>query len=103
MKKAGYLATKYLIELGHKRIGFITGPITSAWFLPRFKGYQKALRKARIPLDWNLMKETNGADKNQDELVMEELFSLPDPPAAIFAANDYRALHILDYCRKHNL
>ncbi len=48
-------AMEYLIELGHRRIGFISGraDLTSAW--RRYQGYQDGLAKAGIPLDPDLV------------------------------------------------
>ena len=36
-------------------------------------------------------------------MALKELLSLPSPPTAIFAGNDYRAMHLLEYCRENNL
>ena len=53
--KGGYLATKRLLELGHRRILILTGPdyISSAY--ERFMGYKKALAEYKVPLDQNLV------------------------------------------------
>jgi len=45
----GYLATKHLIDLGHKQIGFINGPSYIESINQRFLGYQRALSEANIP------------------------------------------------------
>ncbi|MCD6220627.1 GntR family transcriptional regulator [bacterium] len=102
-KRGSYKAVKYLISLGHRRIGFITGLITNPWLTSRFKGYQNALRNSDIKLDWTLIKETTSLKKEEIEEKIEELLSLKNPPTAIFATNDKRALQILEYCQKKNI
>jgi DNA-binding LacI/PurR family transcriptional regulator len=47
-RKGGYLATKALIDLGHWRIGFLSGPIKTASRRDRFAGYRRALTEAGI-------------------------------------------------------
>lgn len=103
LKDGAYLATQYLISLGHRRIGLVFGPISDPYFLPRFKGYIKALKEAKIRFDWSLIKESSGNSSEEDEIAFQELMRLSCPPSAIFAGNDYRAIHLLEYCRGHNI
>jgi len=44
----GFLATEYLIRLGHKRIGHIAGPYNTTATMDRIKGYKKALEHHSI-------------------------------------------------------
>lgn len=46
----GYLSTKALLDLGHRRIGFLSGPIATASRRDRFVGYRRALTEAGIEL-----------------------------------------------------
>lgn len=50
-EKAGYIATKHLIDLSHVQIGCITGPEHVQNSKDRLKGYMKALKRAGIPID----------------------------------------------------
>ena len=47
----GYLATRHLIDLGHRRIAHITGPSSNYEALGRQEGYRRALNEAGIPED----------------------------------------------------
>ena len=47
----GRLATEALVDLGHSRIGFLSGPIKTASRRDRFAGYKRALRAAGIEFD----------------------------------------------------
>lgn len=99
--KGAYIATKYLIEKGYKKIGFITGPLNNEWFLPRFEGYLSALREKRIGFDIRFVKETDGENEKNDWNAFEEIMKYKID--AIFCANDKRAIHILEYCNKKNI
>jgi LacI family transcriptional regulator len=100
--KGAYIATDYLIKKGYRRIGFITGSLSDEWFLSRFEGYVSALREKRIKFDMKLIKECNDVKEEVIER-FKELLNLPEPPDAIFCANDRRALYILKYCKEKNI
>lgn len=48
--EGAYMATQHLIQLGHKRIGCITGPLMldDAW--QRLDGYRQAMEDYHMPL-----------------------------------------------------
>jgi LacI family transcriptional regulator len=48
---ASYNATKHLLQLGHKKIAYLTGPPATPWAHERFEGYRRALREAGIEVD----------------------------------------------------
>lgn len=48
---SGYLATKYLIDLGHKNIGCITGQLWASNAVDRLNGYKKAMEDYNLPID----------------------------------------------------
>lgn len=52
-RSLGFMATQHLIELGHRRIACLLGPDRNAQ--DRFQGYSKALKKASLKLDENLV------------------------------------------------
>jgi DNA-binding LacI/PurR family transcriptional regulator len=52
-RRAGYLATSALVEAGHRRIGFLSGPIKTASRRDRFAGYREALTSANIEFQSN--------------------------------------------------
>lgn len=49
--RTGYIQTKYLIEQGHTRIAYLSGPLTQRTAQLRLQGYQNALQEAGIQLD----------------------------------------------------
>lgn len=87
----GYLATTHLLQLGHKRIGCITGPLTEFGAYRRCSGYKEALQEAGIPIDEALIYEGNyhfdSGEKGALELLSHHV-------TAIFACNDMMALGV---------
>ncbi len=102
----GWQATTHLLELGHKRIGYISDPLkgTSA-FNPnrmRFEGYMRALREAGVELDerYHLHGETSRYSAHE---LAKTLLDLSNAPTAIFAASDTQAIGVLEAARERGL
>ena len=102
IEQGGFLATDALAQMGHRRIAYI-GVTHTEWGQPRFAGYQRALAGSALAFDPGLVRETDGVEPGQDWQALESLLALPDPPTAVFAASDYRALHLLAYCRQNGI
>ncbi len=100
--QGAYNATEYLIKLGHRRIGFITGSMDLGCARDRLAGYQAALRTQHLPVDAELQFE---GDFHQPEGYAggNTLLSLPHPPTAIFASNDVMAMGVMDAARSCGL
>jgi LacI family transcriptional regulator len=79
--------TRYLLNLGHRRIGFVTGTSDQSASAERLAGYREALAAAGIPADDVLVAE--GAFTYASGLAAgERLLHLANRPTAIFASND---------------
>lgn len=89
------LALTHLHELGHRRIGFVSGPRRFSTGVERLKAFIELSEKFGLEKGSFLIKE-GGYDKKRTIQAVEELLSLPQPPTAIFAANDFMALQVLD-------
>jgi LacI family transcriptional regulator len=98
----GYMATRYLIELGHRRIACITGPSLLNPSADRVNGYKQALSEAGIPENpaWIV---TGDFQYRGGELGIEQLLQLDERPTAVFACNDMMALGALRGLRKAKL
>lgn len=89
--RGGYLATEYLISLGHHRIGCITGPSDTTPSADRVRGYKDALTSAGLPVDESLI--VRGDFRYASGISgAQKLLDLKDPPTAIFAHNDVMAM-----------
>jgi len=86
-------AMDYLINLGHQRIGFISGRFDLQSAISRLRGYKDGLTQAGIPIDPELI--TQGDFTADTGLkCARHLLDLPKPPTAIFASNDEMALGV---------
>ncbi|RIV19648.1 LacI family transcriptional regulator [Alicyclobacillaceae bacterium I2511] len=90
---------EHLIELGHHRIAAITGPRNNAASRDRLQGYQWALTQHHLPLADELIKEAV-MTRQVDGRFVAELLALPDPPTAIFTANNFQCARALASLRQ---
>lgn len=98
-REAAKEMTKYLINKGHRRIGFIKGAKDQSATKARFKGYKAALRKSGIDLDKTLL--YSGDFHFESGLAAgEALLSQPNRPTAIFSSNDEMAAGIIFSAQK---
>ena len=98
----GLLATRHLIELGHRDIGIITGPADMLCSQARLSGYRSALDAAGIPFRPELL--VPGEVLQSDGISGgNRLLSLPNPPTAIFAGSDLQALGVYEAARAKGL
>jgi LacI family xylobiose transport system transcriptional regulator len=95
----GLAATRHLIELGHRRIAMISGPTQWPCCRARLDGYRAAMDAAGLAVDPDLVRiSTLYVDGGRHDAA--ELFALPDPPTAIFTANDLQAFGVYDAARR---
>lgn len=90
----GYLATRHLIEQGHRRIAHLHGALNIPNACDRLRGFQRAMQEAGLPIMPELVRESGFLEQRSYEIA-QELLQLPEPPTAIFAANDVSAVGVL--------
>lgn len=94
-KKAAQLAISHLLSLGHQKIAYIG----DCSYESRYVGYCDILFQNNIPLDYELIKQTNQTRKETEiaftKLLENKLDGKTDF-SAIFCANDYTAIHVLE-------
>ncbi len=95
----GYMATRHLLDLGHLRIGFLSGPLKTSSRLERLEGYRNALIDAGIKHDPSLIwagesptgaGDVEGADIGRTGA--RALLSSEEPPTGLITINDMYAL-----------
>lgn len=107
----GFEATQHLIDLGHKRIGFIGAAFENRGSLKRLQGYLSALTKHKIRVDERLI---TGRRESSSEVPgystetigyegMKRLLSLPNRPTAVFARNDFTAVGAMTAVKEASL
>ena len=98
--EGGYLATQHLIDLGHTRIGCITGAQQARYGYIRFSGYKDCLKDNNIAFDEKIVKEGDfkfHTGYNLTDSLLEEGIS------ALFVANDMMAYGVLKRLREKNI
>lgn len=87
----GLMATRHLIDIGHRRIAAITGPEDMMCSLARLDGYRSAMNAANLPIepDWIRFGDFHASG---GESHGHDLLSGPERPTAIFAGSDLQAL-----------
>jgi LacI family transcriptional regulator len=97
-----YAATTYLIGLGHRRIGFISGRTDTSSAADRLAAYKATLHEAGIPFDPDLV-QPGEFNQQRGYLAANSLLDLTQPPTAIFAANDQSAFGVYEAVRSRGL
>ncbi len=91
---AAVQAVDHLVGLGHKRIAFINGLMSSKYSVERLTGYRKALKKNHLPSHRELVVESDFTQEGGYQS-MKKCLSLPQPPTAVLVINDYSAMGVL--------
>ena len=85
------LATQHLVDLGHRRIGYINGMQDWIESENRLAGYRDVLSRNGIPMDEALVRQGDWGVESGFQAA-RDLLALAERPTAIFAANDIMAL-----------
>jgi DNA-binding LacI/PurR family transcriptional regulator len=99
---AGREAARHLVELGHKRVGYIGNRFGLQADMERFSGYRQILEEADIGFQPELVAHGDGRPEGGMS-AMERLLELPEPPTAVFCYNDMEAIGALRAIREHGL
>ena len=86
--------TRHLLQLGHRRIGFVSGLRNISTALDRMQGYRAALRAAGLSVDARLTRP-GAFQAGMAQRAAQELLRLPARPTAIVAGNDLMALGVI--------
>ena len=98
----GRAATRFLIQLGHRRIAFVGDRSGAQSNIGRIAGYEQALQKAGIPLRPELI--ASGEPNPEGGFrATESLLSAADPPTALFCFNDLMAMGALNAIQQRHM
>lgn len=95
LDNAGFLGTSHLIEHGHKRIAFITAPLTWHNFNDAYKGYQRALTASNLDLEPDSVIQTLAYSLEDGYRAGLQLLGLNKPPKAVFVSGDLMAAGVV--------
>jgi DNA-binding LacI/PurR family transcriptional regulator len=95
-------AVEYLLQLNHRRIGFISGPESWPSAEERFRGYRDALGSFNLTYKPEMV--SSGDFRFESGIkALEYFLTLPEWPTAIFSANDQMALGVLNKAAHLNI
>lgn len=101
-EKGAYLAIQYLIQLGHSKIGFVDCAYYQAEAVmegvgeQRLKGYQRALKEAKIPFQEAYYLHVDEEEKKREK-DLERIYERIGEFTALFFCADYYAIEMIDY------
>lgn len=101
--EGGYIATKHLLDLGHKRIGVITGNFNVVSARDRFMGYKRALKEYGIPFENSLWVKADFNEQTGFKAMETLLDRKNEKITAVFAGNDLMALGAIRAVRERGL
>lgn len=98
-KKAAEMAMQYLFSLGHRRIAYIG----DCSFESRYVGYCDMLIRNHLPINYELIKQTNQTSEEAEAALQSLLDRKKEDSGhftAIFCANDSTAIRVLSLLEK---
>ena len=95
--RAAEKAVEYLLELGHTKIAYVGDCNTEM----RYTGYYECLLSHKLPLTYDYVVPTSQT-RDEGYHAFGKVAALPDPPTAIFCANDITALGFLQAMKDRN-
>jgi LacI family transcriptional regulator len=100
--QGGHTATEVLLKAGHKRIAFVNGIPDWPASIGRLEGYRRALAEYGVECDESLVLAGDWMQESCYEAT-HTLFSRPEPPTALFCANDWMAMGAYDALKERGL
>jgi DNA-binding LacI/PurR family transcriptional regulator len=94
-ERGGSLAAAHLLELGHRRLAVIAGPVDLPTTRSRLRGFVETLQAEGVELGRSDVVYANDRI-NGGRGAAEELLHIKAPPTALFATNDLMALGALE-------
>lgn len=101
-RAGAYDATRYLLALGHRRIGFISGSMDLGCSRERLEGYRAALHDHGVAVDDDLIREGTFLQPRGYEAA-NELMELAHAPTAVLASNDIMAFGVMEAARERGM
>ena len=77
--EGAYLATRHLIQMGHKRLAVIAGPLKLTNAAERLKGFTRALNEARVEIEPEFIQEARFDTESGYQAALRLLRMLPPP------------------------
>ncbi|WP_203822683.1 LacI family DNA-binding transcriptional regulator [Paractinoplanes ferrugineus] len=102
-RRGAFAATQHLLDLGHRRIAVISGPLDRLCARERLDGVRAALAANGTPLDDKLLRSGMWFSFEDGYAHATELLRLDDPPTALLCGNDLQAFGSYEAARQAGL
>jgi LacI family transcriptional regulator len=99
----GYLATKHLLDLGHRHIVFLSGPPHLSPCARMVKGYRQAMGEAGTPVDQQVVVVTQKTELTDGEAGMADVLQSYPQATALATISDWMAMGALSTARQRGL
>ncbi|WP_198667004.1 LacI family DNA-binding transcriptional regulator [Glycomyces dulcitolivorans] len=99
-RHGGVAAAQHLLDLGHRRIAVVTGPLERRCARDRLEGVRTAMGAAGVPLDEHLVRTGMWFSFEEGLSHARELLSLAEPPTAVLCGNDLQAFGVYEAARQ---
>jgi len=98
----GYVATRALLERGHRKLAYISGPHWKIDSFKRLAGHRRALKEFGLEIDEKLVIQGNFEEASGRE-AMKQLLRTGSPFTGVVCANDEMAAGAMDTARKQGI
>lgn len=98
----GRMAAEHLLALGHRRVGVISGPLSSTPGRERHEGFLEALRRAGVPVDPEHVVASDFKVEG-GYTAMSRLLSTSRPPTAVFSGNNLMTIGAMRSLTDHHV
>ncbi len=87
--------TRYLIELGHKKIAYMGNSLSGRTTMDRLTGFRQEMEAAGLLIPDEYIYEVPGGSPEDGLAALDHFLDLPDPPSSLFCFNDMMAIGAL--------
>lgn len=96
--EGGYMSARHLLELGHRRIGFIWDEASYEWSQLRWQGVVKAMKESRVDVDLERVVRIQEKSSDAGYQAMQKLLASGRSLTAVCAINDLTAFGAIRAC-----
>lgn len=101
--EAGYIVTRHLLDLGHRRLAILPGPAKYSSLVERFRGSLAAVAEARVDVPPEWMPEPISGQPMKGYLQMRDILRSPSRPTAVVAVSDKTAFGAMEAIKEAGL
>jgi LacI family transcriptional regulator len=101
-EQGSYLATQALIDLGHRNLAYLAGPLWKSDAQGRYAGFRRALSEAGLGFDEQLLTQGNYQEASGRE-AMVHLLNTGSAFSGLVCANDEMAVGAIDEARQRGM